>query len=93
MTVSSTRVKALPADDIARAVRCIIAGGILVTASSQAFADSDGTFINQEGRVQRYFKAIFSAGDPPPRGPLAHLERYLNARFGLAGRGLEAATR
>jgi NADH-quinone oxidoreductase subunit G len=30
-----------------------------------SFADSDGTFINQEGRVQRYFKAIFSAGDPP----------------------------
>jgi NADH-quinone oxidoreductase subunit G len=30
-----------------------------------SFADSDGTFINQEGRVQRYFKAIFGADDPP----------------------------
>jgi NADH-quinone oxidoreductase subunit G len=30
-----------------------------------SFADSDGTFINQEGRVQRYFKAIFAADDPP----------------------------
>jgi NADH-quinone oxidoreductase subunit G len=30
-----------------------------------SFADSDGTFINQEGRVQRYYKAIFGADDPP----------------------------
>jgi NADH-quinone oxidoreductase subunit G len=35
----------------------------LATAS---FAESDGTFINQEGRAQRYYKAIFGENDPPP---------------------------
>jgi len=34
--------------------------------SSASFAESDGTFINQEGRAQRYFKAIFGENDPPP---------------------------
>jgi len=29
------------------------------------FADTDGTFVNQEGRAQRFYKAIFGADDPP----------------------------
>jgi len=30
-----------------------------------SFADCDGSFVNLEGRVQRFFKAIFGADDPP----------------------------
>jgi NADH-quinone oxidoreductase subunit G len=30
-----------------------------------SFADSDGTFVNLEGRAQRFYKAIFGADDPP----------------------------
>jgi NADH-quinone oxidoreductase subunit G len=29
------------------------------------FADTDGTFVNSEGRIQRFHKAIFGADDPP----------------------------
>jgi NADH-quinone oxidoreductase subunit G len=31
-----------------------------------SFADADGTIVNQEGRAQRSFKAIFGADDPAP---------------------------
>jgi len=31
-----------------------------------SFADCDGTFVNMEGRVQPFHKAIFGADDPPP---------------------------
>ena len=30
-----------------------------------SFADTDGTFVNIEGRVQSFYKAIFGADDPP----------------------------
>jgi NADH-quinone oxidoreductase subunit G len=30
-----------------------------------SFADCDGTFVNMEGRVQTFYKAIFGAEDPP----------------------------
>jgi NADH-quinone oxidoreductase subunit G len=34
--------------------------------ATASFAESDGIFVNMEGRAQAFFKAIFSAEDPPP---------------------------
>jgi NADH-quinone oxidoreductase subunit G len=31
-----------------------------------SFADGDGAFVNLEGRVQHFYKAVFGENDPPP---------------------------
>jgi NADH-quinone oxidoreductase subunit G len=34
--------------------------------ATASFAESDGIFVNMEGRVQVFFRAVFGAEDPPP---------------------------
>jgi NADH-quinone oxidoreductase subunit G len=41
----------------------VVAAELAVAVGS--FADCDGTFLNLEGRVQSFYKAIFGANDPP----------------------------